>query len=96
MRNDRAEVVWHPRVKLRLIRELYLSDAAGVRDDELADEAGIGLLLRCQSILEFSRATEGEVLCKRCALDGKETLLPRQTSRPDEQLKCPACGWQIN
>src|SRR5512141_2734991 len=95
MKNDRAEMVWNPRVKLRTIRELYLNDASGLRDKELVDEAGLGLLLRCQSIMEFTRAIEGQVLCKRCALEGKETILSRQSGRPDEQLLCHECGWQI-
>jgi len=95
MKNDRAEMVWNPRVKLRLIRELYLNDAGGMRDEDLVDEVGVGLLLRCQSIMEFTRAVEGQVLCKRCAMEGKTAILARQSMRPDELLKCPQCGWQI-
>ncbi len=95
MKNDRREMAWHPRVKLHLLRKLYLNDALGLRDDELVDEAGFGLLLRCRSIMEFTRACEGSVLCKRCDLEGRETILPRTTMKPGEVLHCPQCGWQI-
>ena len=82
-------------MKLRLVRELYLNDAGGMRDDELVDEVGTGLFLRCQSIMEFTRAVEGQVQCKRCAMEGKPLLLVRKTMKPNELLKCPECGWQI-
>ncbi len=59
MKNDRREMYWAPLVKLPKIRQLYLNDVAGFHDEELIQEVGIGLLLRCQSIMEFTEATEG-------------------------------------
>lgn len=88
-------MTWARRVKLRLIRALYLNDAQGLRDDDLVDEVGMGLLQRCESIMEFTRAVEGEVLCKRCTLEGKTTIIQRKTMKPGERLTCPQCGWQI-
>ncbi len=95
MKNDRREMTWNGRVTLRLIRELYLNDAGGMWDEELVDEVGMGLLFRCHSIMEFTRAVEGQVLCKRCAREGKDAILLRKTMKPDERLNCPRCGWQI-
>ena len=86
---------WAPPLKPRKIQALYRNDAQGLYDDELIDEVGIGLLLRCQAIMEFTEALEGRVKCKRCAASGATTIIERQTRRPDELLKCPLCGWQI-
>ena len=69
MKNDRADIYWAPRVRLHKVRALYLSNARGIYDDELIDDVGIALLLRCESILEFTEALEGRVKCKRCASD---------------------------
>ncbi len=82
-------------MKLRLIRELYLNDARGMREDDLVDEVGSGLFQRCQSIMEFTQAVEGQVQCKRCAAEARIFVLVRKTMKPDELLKCPLCGWQI-
>jgi hypothetical protein len=95
LKNDRAEMTWAPRVKLQLIRELYLNDAGGIRDEELTDEVGFGLFSRCMDIMEFTHATEGQVACKRCSRMGITTILARQTLKPNEVLKCPQCSWQI-
>jgi len=45
------EVHWAPPVSKEKIRRLYESDASGLRDDELLDDVGITLYLRCKSIL---------------------------------------------
>jgi hypothetical protein len=95
MKNDRHEMYWAPLIKLPKIRQLYLNDVAGLHDEDLIQEIGIGLLLRSQSIMEFTEATEGQVLCKRCALSGRTTVLTRLTMKPDEILRCPQCSWQI-
>jgi hypothetical protein len=95
MRNDRADIFWAPPLKPRKVQALYLNDAQGLYDDEIIEEVGIGLLLRCRSIMEFTEALEGRVKCKRCAASGTTTILERKTARPDELLKCPVCGWQI-
>jgi hypothetical protein len=95
MKNDRSEIYWNPRVKLQKIQELYLNDAAGIYDNELIDEIGVTLYLRCESVLEFTEALFGRVKCKRCANSGKTTILERKTQKPNELLKCPVCAWQI-
>ena len=95
MKNDRAEIEWAPRVSLSKIRALYVNEARGTASDELLDEVGYALLWRCQSILEFTAACQGQVRCKRCAQKGQVTLIERVTRSPSELLCCPACGWQV-
>ena len=79
--NNRTEIEWAPRVSLSKIRELYIREARGTCDDELIEEVGFGLFARCQSILEFTEAVNGQVKCKRCARDGKATILERKTKK---------------
>ncbi len=93
--NDRAEIEWAPRVSLAKIRELYLREADGTCDDDLVNEVGFALFARCQSILEYSHACEGQVRCKRCARNGVDTIIKRQTKQPAELLRCSVCGWQV-
>jgi len=95
MKNDRSDIYWAPRVKLQKIRELYLNNAAGFYDDELIDEVGVNLYLRCESILEFTEALFGWVKCKRCANSGKTTIIERKNQKPNKVLKCSLCSWQI-
>ena len=80
---------WARRVRQDLVRRLYESDARGLRDEELADEAGMGLYARCLSMIEASEAAEGKVLCPAC----KTAILH---DRQDETiLECVACEWQM-
>jgi|GEM_PF-6944285 len=57
---------WSKRVPLETIKRLYASDARGLLDDDLLDQAGQGLFARCSDILEFWRARNGEVTCRQC------------------------------
>ncbi|MFO7698294.1 MAG: hypothetical protein R6X16_14225 [Anaerolineae bacterium] len=92
-----AEVLWPTRVTKERLRRLYASEAAGLLDEDLLDEVGITLYLRCQAILDVASALKGCVRCPRCQRQGRETFVPhdRPTRRvPDPALHCDACGWQ--
>ena len=94
--NNRSDIHWAPKVSLSKIRRLYLRESQGICEDELVDEVGLSLYLRCESILEFTEAVQtGRVICQRCAVDGAVTILQRKTRKPAELLKCPVCGWQV-
>lgn len=94
--SDRSEIEWSPRVSLAKIRALYLNEARGTCDDDLIEEVGFGLLARCRSILEYTRACdEGLVACKRCQKQGQTTILQRNLNKPSALLCCPVCGWQV-
>jgi hypothetical protein len=93
--NDRSEIKWAPRVSLGKIGELYLKEAQGICDEALVDDVGYRLLWRCQDILEYTAACAGQVLCKRCANNGKSTMIMRQSQNPAELLRCAVCGWQV-
>jgi hypothetical protein len=79
---------WHPRVPREKIHLLYENDGRGLVDETLVDDVGIGLLLRCRSILIATEAHESRAQCPRCA-----DIIPHQWKK-DETMTCSACGWQ--
>jgi len=81
--------VWAPRVKQHLIERLYELDAAGIRDPELLDEVGWGLLERCKSFISAVEAVQGRVDCPRCS-----EIIHHHTGK-DEIIHCNGCGWEL-
>jgi hypothetical protein len=79
---------WAPKVSQSLIRRLYVSEARGILDEELIDEAGYALAARCDSILKVTRAVRGVLDCPSC---GREV---RHAARAGATIAC-ACGWSI-
>ena len=76
---------WAPPVRMDLIKKLYEADAAGLADDDLVNEVGFALLVRCETIY---RVTERR--CPECgdSLDGAQDGGPR-----DRSITCVGCGW---
>ena len=64
-------VKWCKKIPQRLISNLYNQTALGIFDDELVDEVGYWLYVRCKSIISVTIAYEKEVLpCpNRCGAD---------------------------
>ena len=94
--SGRDEIMWAPRVIKSLIRRLYESDAKGLLDEELVDDVGTRLYLRCESILTASEAAVGRVKCPRCAREGRATIIRRHGGGdPDEAIKCEVCSWVV-
>jgi len=96
--DGRSEIEWSRRVPKWQIRRLYESDAQGMLDEELLDDVGITLLLRCRDILAIHEAKRGRIECPRCAGRGERTVIKRgvrQGDVRDEVITCSECGWQI-
>src|SRR5215472_7170101 len=89
---DEAPVVfWPRRVSRRVIRQLYELDAKGIVDTELINEAGFGLLARCESIAIVTSAHHrGQVTCPSC---GGDVLRHRPRHIRTQPLHCGSCGW---
>ena len=85
---DGIKPQWWPRVPPGKIRRLYANDALGLVDEELIDDVGTSLLLRCQSILVANDAHGGRAACPRC-----NTSI-RHTRNKHERIICPVCSWQ--
>ena len=82
-------VRWARCVPQEKVRRLYANDAHGIVDAVLIDDVGIGMYLRCQSILRVIEADRGRVTCPGC-----ETTIPRVSREKDEIIHCSDCGWE--
>lgn len=76
---------WAPKVPMNLIRCLYENDALGIVDEELLDDVGIRLSLRCESIVKVMEAQNGRVSCPLC-----DSVM----QRTEPLLEC-RCGWSL-
>lgn len=82
------KIRWAPKVQPQLIRRVYESEASHMPDDELIDDLGVQLLLRCQSVL---RAMAGDVECPRC---GHAFNVTGTAVGGTSAVACPSgCGW---
>ena len=88
MPDDAAEIHWAPRVRQQDIRRLYETDAQGIYDEELIDEVGWALHVRCQSFVVAVEASQGRARCPRC---GQVIVHHHDKEQP---LHCPGCGWE--
>ena len=98
MNDGRSEIRWSPRVSKLKIRRLYELDAQGIIDEELLDDVGFTLLLRCRDIITIDEAKHGRVKCPRCANQRRRTIVERVSQKGDvrdEVIVCPECGWRI-
>jgi len=78
-------IKWNKRVSQSLIKRLYEASAAGIHDDELADDAGWALYARCESIVSATNGFEKKKLnCPGC---GAELPLA------DNAFACAKCGF---
>jgi len=81
--------VWAVKIPPEKIKKLYEQDARGIYDEELADDVGISLYARCDSMLFVTAANLGHPLCIEC-----RTEMPHSYDK-DFVSTCPACGWTI-
>ncbi len=87
-------IQWEPRVPLQKVLRLYQADAQGIRDEDLIDDVGFGLLARCESIRIVSDAYRGRIECPQCsAIIVEEAEWPSRNNQ--QPLHCLACGWHM-
>jgi len=95
MEDGRKDIHWSPRVTKWKLRHLYQRVAEGIWDEDLINDVGMILYMRCRDILVIHRArTRREVTCPRCGNAGRTALVPRTGGR-DSLLSCPECGWEL-
>ena len=83
MGNERSDIQWAPRVPKHKIRRLYEADAKGMLDEDLLNDVGITLLLRCESILAVAEAQRGRVKCPRCTGRERTVIIKRPYHKGD-------------
>lgn len=83
--NTARKIRWASPLPPALLRRLYEADASGLPDEELCDEVGMRLYLRCRT---FGLVGRREVECPAC---GSVFRVSR-----DGASECPnpACRWQ--
>jgi len=91
----RAAIRWPPRVTKSRIRKLYQSIPDDRLDEQMVDDVGISLYMRCRAIMTISEAKRGRVLCPVCERAGKEIWIARLRHAREETLRCPQCAWEI-
>jgi hypothetical protein len=96
MSADRTKVRWSRRVAADKIRRLYESDARGMLDEDLLDDVGYGIYVRCRDLVEVAEAWRGRVKCRAC---GNAILRQGVDVGPvgdkAEVLACDRCAWRI-
>lgn len=92
MDDNRKDVRWSPRVSKAKLRRLYESTCNGIWDEDLINDVGMTLYLRCRDILIIHQAeSEGKVTCPRCDRSGKNSLIVRQGNRWTP-MTCPSAA----
>ena len=88
-----AWVRWARPVRQDKVRRLYETDARGIMDEELIDDVGCALYLRCRSILAVTEAAQGRVACPRCSESISRVEKGNSAPSLAERLCCIGCGW---
>ena len=85
---------WSPKVAQHKLRRLYENDARGILDEVLLDDVGIGLFLRCRSMVAVHNVMHhGRIPCPACGHVFHQNRLSLRD--PATVLRCPACDWQL-
>jgi len=95
MKQGRDALRWNQRLPKAKLRQLYLTEARGIYDEDLIDDVGMYLYMRCRDILTVKMAkVDGLVRCPVCDDAGKDTFI-RRCGDIQERITCPVCGWEI-
>ena len=93
MSGQKLKVRWAPKAQPEQIRRLYEQDARGIVDD-LIDDVGLALYLRCESIV---LASTGRVKCPACRMI-VEVKAPGEVWKPgvppERVARREQCGWE--
>jgi len=78
-----------PKLPLALVARLYRSDALVRRDQELLDDVGWRLYVRCRDVLLVS---DSRAACPECRTAFEVPWIGQPEERP---ATCPGCGWRV-
>ena len=85
--DDNVARYWAPKVSRQAIRRLYETDAKGIVDEDLINDVGYALFVRCDTIRIVT-----EQRCPEC--DEKMPFRGKTSgSARNEAVSCTNCGW---
>jgi hypothetical protein len=92
---DKLKIKWSQRLPLNKLRQLYLSQASGLLDEELLEDVAVTLYLRCKDIIAVDKSRHGEVRCPFC-YENKLEEVYIQVNRDEygkelDKLQCGEC-----
>ncbi|MCL2639533.1 MAG: hypothetical protein FWD53_01680 [Phycisphaerales bacterium] len=110
MRWENGTIRWGQRLRKVVVRRLYKSYMAGFGFEELLDDIGTALYIRCSDIMYLRDAREGTGggwRCLPCESSPDATgpgprmkttgrRDPHFTGHGDELFACPICGWEFS
>jgi len=79
-------IKWAPKLQPDILRKFYKMNSSGIIDDELIDNIGLKLYLRCESIM---MATQGEFYCPDC----RSKIIVDKTVDKNQESKCNNCDF---
>lgn len=86
---------WASKVPQHKIRRLYELDAQGLTDETLVDDVGLGLYLRCRSIVTVSEiGAKRRLPCPACREFVSLEALAGASWDTGFVVQCP-CGWEM-
>lgn len=89
MNDDQLVPQWAPRLPKKIIHRLFMKDALGICDEELIDDVGYRLMMRCRSFIQANEAVHGKATCPVCS------SIISHNKLKDELLVC-GCGWKLS
>ena len=88
MNRENQLPIWTPRVPQIKIKKLYKQLSEGIFDDELLQDVGFSLFIRCTDFIKANKARKGFIECPLC----KNEI--QYTGDADGRISC-SCGWSI-
>ena len=98
---DTDKFPWSPRLRQDKLLRLYVSNAAGLTDSNLLQEAAVTLYLRCKDIMAvYDAHRDGRVRCPQCYAGGSERYIAVPPGlgfweKDALQLTCDRCGFSF-
>jgi len=97
---DELNFKWAQRLSLNKLKRLYESQAAGMLDADLLEDAAVTLYLRCKDIIAVESARNGKVRCPFCyANKMNEVYIDAGRDvrgQPLDALRCNKCAHEFS
>ena len=97
---DKLKIKWSKRLPLNKLKQLYLSQAHGLLDEELLEDVAVTLYLRCKDIIAVDKSKHGEVRCPFCyEIEMKEIYIKvnrDEYGRILDKLQCNECSAEFS